>query len=51
MTGWMSGGGGMMAAVAGVETGASTFTLFLGEYFNLLIFKTAKQQKQKVFMI
>lgn len=32
MTGWMSGGGGMMAGVAGVETGAeigaSGFELF-----------------------
>lgn len=30
MTGWMSGGGGMMAGAAGVETGASTFELFKG---------------------
>lgn len=28
MTGWMSGGGGMMAAADGVETGSSAFELF-----------------------
>lgn len=28
MTGWMSGGGGMMAGSAGVETGASTLELY-----------------------
>lgn len=30
MTGWVSGGGGMMAGVAGVQTGASGFELFFG---------------------
>lgn len=42
MTGWMSGGGGMMAVVAGAETGSSAFELFEGKNLEAMTFYLLK---------